>query len=222
MYNQQSTYVFIGICRLHICKPRNEIVFSLPLNIHNMTQIHSFVPKPSSFISPGIKAHPWDKLLLLQLASGPVSWSEVRPRGPFLTLPLVENFDPSGEFVPRGWILSPGGEVVPWEWSCPLGVKLSVHPCILLKNGECSPPGVDEGVFPLGDKFYLSGPSSRLGSKASPLGVKTIFIPRYKISYPGKWFNGAKLPNRVCTYVCRYVSGKNSQDEIHKFPPGAR
>jgi hypothetical protein len=147
MYNQQSTYVFIGICRLHICKPRNEIVFSLPLNIHNMTQIHSFVPKPSSFISPGIKAHPWDKLLLLQLASGPVSWSEVRPRGPFLTLPLVENFDPSGEFVPRGWILSPGGEVVcsplhsskKWRVFTPGGWRRGVPP-----RGQ---------ILPLGAKF---------------------------------------------------------------------
>jgi hypothetical protein len=29
-------------------------------------------------------------------------------RGPFLTSPLGANFDPRGEFVPQGWILSPG------------------------------------------------------------------------------------------------------------------
>jgi hypothetical protein len=40
--------------------------------------------------------------------------------GPFLTLPLGANFDPRGEVVPQGKILSPGGEF------CPLGpVKLS-------------------------------------------------------------------------------------------------
>jgi hypothetical protein len=51
-------------------------------------------------------------------------------RGPFLTSPLGANFHPQerrGEF-------------------CPLGVKFSVHPFILLNNRECSLLGVNEGV----------------------------------------------------------------------------
>jgi hypothetical protein len=37
-----------------------------------------------------------------------------KTRGPFLTSPLGANFEPRGEFVPQGWILSPWGEVIPW------------------------------------------------------------------------------------------------------------
>jgi hypothetical protein len=44
--------------------------------------------------------------------------------------------------------------------SCPLGVKFSVHPSILLNNRECSPLGVNEGV-----KISPRG-------QISPLGVK--------------------------------------------------
>jgi hypothetical protein len=35
-------------------------------------------------------------------------------RGPFLTSPLGANFDPRGEVVPHGGILSPRVEVIPW------------------------------------------------------------------------------------------------------------
>jgi hypothetical protein len=49
-------------------------------------------------------------------------------------------------FAPRGKIWSPGGNFVPWEWSYPLGVKLSVRPSILLNSRECSPLGVNERV----------------------------------------------------------------------------
>jgi hypothetical protein len=55
-------------------------------------------------------------------------------RGPFLTSPLGENFDPRGEVVPKGQFN-------------PLGVKLSpVCPSILLNSRECSPLGVNEGL----------------------------------------------------------------------------
>jgi hypothetical protein len=32
---------------------------------------------------------------------------------PILNFALGVNFEPQGEVVPQGWILSPGGEVIP-------------------------------------------------------------------------------------------------------------
>jgi hypothetical protein len=73
-------------------------------------------------------------------------------RGPFLTSPLGENFDPKGEVVPRGWSFALGG-------------KFSVHPSILLNSRECSPLGVNEGAnIPLEDKI------SPLGANLTPRG----------------------------------------------------
>jgi hypothetical protein len=73
-------------------------------------------------------------------------------RGPFLTSPLGANFDPRGEVVPQGWILSPK-------------VKLSVRPSILPNSRECSLLGVNEGmnipprgkISPPGSKFTPGG-----------------------------------------------------------------
>jgi hypothetical protein len=48
-------------------------------------------------------------------------------KGPLLLSPLGANFDPRGEF-------------------CPMGVKFSVHPSILLNSRECSTLGVNGGV----------------------------------------------------------------------------
>jgi hypothetical protein len=89
--------------------------------------------------------------------------------GPFLTSPLGANYDPRGEVVPQGWILSPGSEVIPW------GVKFSVRPSILLNSREYSPLGVNEGVnIPPRDQVRPQGWSSpleaRVEVKNGPLG----------------------------------------------------
>jgi hypothetical protein len=67
-------------------------------------------------------------------------------RGPFLTSPLGESFDPQG-------------------WSYSLGVKFIVRPSILLNSRECSPLGVNLGV-----NISPRGQSSPLGVKVTPGG----------------------------------------------------
>jgi hypothetical protein len=93
--------------------------------------------------------------------------------GPFLTSPLGVSF------VPWGWTLSPGGELLclslhsseqlimftPGGELCPLGVNFSVCPSILLNCRECSPLGVNEGV-----NIPPRGQISTLRAKFTPGG----------------------------------------------------
>jgi hypothetical protein len=99
-------------------------------------------------------------------------------RGPFLTTPLGANFDPrvwepiwlSGKMMEwenkgnqkiPGSLPSPGNlkknfdpraKLSPRRQFCPLGVKVSVRPSILLNSRECSP-----NISPLGAKFTPVG-----------------------------------------------------------------
>jgi hypothetical protein len=82
-------------------------------------------------------------------------------RGPFLTSPLGAHFDPKGEVVPQGWILSPG-------WSYPLGVKFSVCPSTLLNSRECPPLG-GVNIPPRGQ----ISPLGALRQKPRPCMLKT-------------------------------------------------
>jgi hypothetical protein len=78
----------------------------------------------------------------------------------------ILNFTPRGELWPQGRICSPGVNFVPWGWSYPLGLKLSVCPFIFLNSRECSPLGVNEGVnITPRAKFHPWGPSSPLGGQ---------------------------------------------------------
>jgi hypothetical protein len=84
-------------------------------------------------------------------------WSELKINGRSQHQRPILNFTPRGEFCP------PGANFVPWVWSYPLGVKLSVCPSILLNYREYSPLGLNGGVnIPLGDQFHPWGPGAKL------------------------------------------------------------
>jgi hypothetical protein len=74
----------------------------------------------------------------------------------------ILNFAPRGDVVLQGWILSPGGEVIPW------GVKLS--PPFFLTVESCHSRGWTKGwTFPLGDKFHPGGQGWSCDVKNGPL-----------------------------------------------------
>jgi hypothetical protein len=82
-----------------------------------------------------------------------------KDRGPFLTLPLGVNFDPRGEFVPQGWILSPGGEIL------------------------CSPLHSSKQLsdYPLGVNIPPRGQNFTPGAKFTPRGEVRPWGPGVKL-----------------------------------------